>query len=114
MINIVNPSEPSVPLDTLSSPLNKLISAYYPDTKIPPRVLSTEPAFLFYTIKFIDVPEVKRHDGKVEVPAQGARSGFYVEPDRYINGGIRPCLRRGRHTGPTLFIDGGTMSEGRK
>lgn len=82
---IINPSEPTVPLDTRSSPLEKLVSAYHPDTKIHLEVLSTEPAFQFYTGKFIDVPEIKGPDGTVEVPARGARSGFCVEPSRYVN-----------------------------
>ena len=82
---VVNPSEPSVPLDTRSSPLNKHLSAYHPETKIHLEVLSTEPAFQFYTGKSIDVPEVKGPNGKVEVPARGARSGFCVEPSRYVN-----------------------------
>jgi aldose 1-epimerase len=81
----VNPSDPSVPLDTRSSPLNKLVSAYHPDTKIHLGVLSTEPAFHFYTGKFIDVPEVKGQDGNVEVPVRGARSGFCVETSSYVN-----------------------------
>jgi aldose 1-epimerase len=82
---IINPADPNVSLDTRSSPLNKLVSAYHPDTKIHLEVLSTEPAFQFYTGKFIDVPEIKGPDGTVEVPARGARSGFCVEPSRYVN-----------------------------
>ncbi|EKD16859.1 uncharacterized protein L3040_001139 [Drepanopeziza brunnea f. sp. 'multigermtubi'] len=77
---IVDPSTASsVPLDTRSSPLHKLVSAYHPLTKIHLEVLSTEPAFQFYTGKYIDVAEV---DG---VKARGARSGFCVEPSRYVN-----------------------------
>ncbi|CAL3972059.1 hypothetical protein PZA11_005275 [Diplocarpon coronariae] len=76
---IVDPSSTSIPLDTRASPLHKLVSAYHPSTKIHLEVLSTEPAFQFYTGKYIDVPEV---DG---VKARGARSGFCVEPSRYVN-----------------------------
>jgi aldose 1-epimerase len=82
---IVSPFDPSVPLDTRSSPLNTLVSAYHPDTKIHLEVLSTEPAFQFYTGKYIDVPEIKGDDGKIVAPARGARSGFCVEPSRYVN-----------------------------
>jgi len=42
-------------------------------------VYSTEPAFQFYTGKYIDVPEVPG------APARGKRSGFCVEPSRYVN-----------------------------
>jgi aldose 1-epimerase len=82
---VLNPSDPSVPLDTRSLPLSKLVSAYHPDTKIHLEVLSTEPAFQFYTGKLIDVEEVKAQDGTVEAPARGKRSGFCVEPSRYVN-----------------------------
>lgn len=68
-----------VPLDTRSEPLTKLIAAYHPHTKIHLEVLSTEPAFQFYTGKYIDVVEV---EGKA---ARGKRSGFCVEPSRYVN-----------------------------
>lgn len=56
-----------------------LVSAYHPDTKIHLEVHSTEPAFQFYTGKYIEVPEV---DG---IPARKARMGFCVEPSRYVN-----------------------------
>lgn len=76
---IVSPSDTNIPLDTRSSHLNKLVEAYHPSTKIHLEVLSTEPAFQFYTGKYIEVPEV---DG---VKARGPRSGFCVEPSRYVN-----------------------------
>ncbi|PVH77494.1 galactose mutarotase-like protein [Cadophora sp. DSE1049] len=77
---IVDPSlASSIPLDTRSSPLNSLVKAYHPDSKVHLEVLSTEPAFQFYTGKYIDVAEV---DG---VKARGPRSGFCVEPSRYVN-----------------------------
>ncbi|KAI0129156.1 galactose mutarotase-like domain-containing protein [Xylariales sp. AK1849] len=78
---VVNPSanSNSVPIDTRKLPLTKLISAHHPDSGIHLEVLSTEPAFQFYTGKYIDVPAV---DG---VPARAARSGFCVEPSRFVN-----------------------------
>lgn len=66
-------------LDTRSSKLNTLVTAYHPDTKIHLEVLSTEPAFQFYTGKYINVPKVQN------VEARGARSGFCVEPSRFVN-----------------------------
>ncbi|TVY82907.1 Bifunctional protein GAL10 [Lachnellula suecica] len=77
---IVDPSTASsIPLDTRNSPLTKLVTAYHPQTKNHLEVLSTEPAFQFYTGKYIDVPEVE------DVAARGKRSGFCVEPSRYVN-----------------------------
>jgi aldose 1-epimerase len=78
---ITDPSaSPSkVPIDTRGEPLTKLISAHHPESKVHLEVHSTEPAFQFYTGKFIDVPEV---DG---LAARGKRSGFCVEPSRYVN-----------------------------
>ncbi|KAF8852730.1 putative bifunctional protein gal10 [Acephala macrosclerotiorum] len=77
---ILNPSTASsIPLDTRSSPLKSLVKAFHPDSKIHLEVLSTEPAFQFYTGKYIEVPEVEG------VKARGARSGFCVEPSRYVN-----------------------------
>jgi len=77
---IVDPSlASSIPLDTRSSPLTKLVAAYHPKTGIHFEVLSTEPAFQFYTGKYIDVPAVEG------LEKRGARSGFCVEPSRYVN-----------------------------
>ena len=77
---IVDPSlTSSIPLDTRSSPLNRLVTAFHSKTGIHLEVLSTEPAFQFYTGKYIDVPAV---DG---VEKRGPRSGFCVEPSRYVN-----------------------------
>jgi len=77
---VIDPSKASsVPIDTRSEPLTKAVTAYHPETKIHLEVLTTEPSFQFYTGKHIDVPEV---DG---VPARGSRSGFCVEPSRYVN-----------------------------
>ncbi|KAI9731422.1 MAG: hypothetical protein M1818_007812 [Claussenomyces sp. TS43310] len=71
--------KPSVPIDTRSEKLKSLVTAYHPKTGIHLEVLSTEPAFQFYLGKFIDVPAI---DG---VPARGKRSGFCVEPGRFVN-----------------------------
>ena len=76
---IANTSASSIPIDTRSEPLKKLVAAYHPDTAIHLEVWSTEPAFQFYTGKYIDVPAVDN------VPARGARAGFCVEPHRYVN-----------------------------
>ncbi|ORY68248.1 galactose mutarotase-like domain-containing protein [Pseudomassariella vexata] len=73
-------SSPSqVPLDTRSCSLTKLVSASHAESKVHLEVLSTEPAFQFYTGKYIDV---KAAEG---APARGPRSGFCVEPSRYVN-----------------------------
>lgn len=69
----------SVPLDTRSQPLTKLVTAHHPATGIHLEVYSTEPAFQFYTGKYIDVPAVGG------AAARGARAGFCVEPSRYVN-----------------------------
>lgn len=69
----------SVPLDTRSSPLAVNLAAHHPKTGIHLEVLSTEPAFQFYTGTGINVPAV---DG---VAARGARAGFCCEPSRWVN-----------------------------
>ncbi|KFY41204.1 hypothetical protein V495_05025 [Pseudogymnoascus sp. VKM F-4514 (FW-929)] len=56
-----------------------LLTAYHPKTAIHLEVHATEPAFQFYTGKYIDVPSVE------DLPARGPRSGFCVEPSRYVN-----------------------------
>ncbi|KAI1136513.1 galactose mutarotase-like protein [Hypoxylon sp. FL0543] len=78
---IVDPSSSpsSVPIDTRNLPLTKLVSAHHPGSKVHLEVLSTEPAFQFYTGKWINVPAVGG------APARGPRSGFCVEPSRYVN-----------------------------
>ena len=76
---IVSPPSSKIPLDTRPSPLHSLVKAYHPKTKIHLEVLSTEPAFQFYTGKYTDVPAVEGQS------AWGARSGFCVEPSRYVN-----------------------------
>ncbi|CAJ2509439.1 Uu.00g144650.m01.CDS01 [Anthostomella pinea] len=72
-------SPSSVALDTRTQPLKKLVEAHHPASGIHLEVLSTEPAFQYYTGKYIDVPEVEG------VAARGPRSAFCVEPSRYVN-----------------------------
>jgi aldose 1-epimerase len=76
---VVNTDSASVPIDTRGSPLQKIAVFFHPETKVHLEISSTEPAFQFYTGKYIDVPAV---DG---LPARSARSGFCVEPSRYVN-----------------------------
>ncbi|OBT79435.1 hypothetical protein VF21_02090 [Pseudogymnoascus sp. 05NY08] len=76
---VVDEPPNSIPIDTRDQALRKLVAAYHSRTKIHLEVLSTEPAFQFYTGKYIDVPSVEG------LPARGARSGFCVEPSRFVN-----------------------------
>lgn len=76
---VVNTDPKSIPIDTRSSPLNKVASFYHPESKIHLEISTTEPAFQFYTGKYIDVPAAG------DTPARGARSGFCIEPSRYVN-----------------------------
>lgn len=76
---IVNSDPSSVPIDTRELNLQKLCQFYHPSTKLHLEALSTEPAFQFYTGRFIDVPAM---DG---LPARGPRSGMCIEASRYVN-----------------------------
>jgi len=76
---VANSDPASVPIDTRSLPLTTHVKASHPKTGIHLEVSSTEPAFQFYTGKYIEVPEVD------DVPARGKRSGFCVEPSRWVN-----------------------------
>ncbi|KAI1344493.1 galactose mutarotase-like protein [Xylariaceae sp. FL0016] len=78
---VVDPSAAadSVPIDTRGRPLVKLCSAHHPGSKIHLEVHSTEPAFQYYTGKYINVPAVEG------VSARGPRSAFCVEPSRFVN-----------------------------
>lgn len=81
-------TDPSkVALDTRTQPLKLLASFSHPDTKMHLEVHSTEPAFQFYTGKYIDVPEVEG------APARGEGAGFCVEPSRYVNAANEPEWR---------------------
>lgn len=68
-----------IPLDTRSLPLRRLAQFNHSSTGLHLEVHSTEPAFQFYTGKYIDIPSI---DGR---PAQTEGSGFCVEPSRYVN-----------------------------
>ncbi|KAI1817028.1 galactose mutarotase-like protein [Poronia punctata] len=72
-------SPSSVPIDTRGLPLVALVDAHHPESKIHLQVLATEPAFQYYTGKYIDVPAVEG------LPARAPRSGFCVEPSRFVN-----------------------------
>lgn len=69
-----------VSMDTRSSEEKICIKLYHPSTGINLVVASTEPAFQFYTGKYIETLE--RPDG---TPAYTKRAGFCVEPARYTN-----------------------------
>lgn len=66
----MNTDPATIPIDTRSLPLKKLGSFHHPVSGVHLEVHSTEPAFQFYTGKYIDVPAVGG------LPARGPRSGF--------------------------------------
>ncbi|KAM5351821.1 hypothetical protein ACJ41O_004544 [Fusarium nematophilum] len=76
---VLNEDPASVPIDTRGEPLALNLKAHHPGSGITLEVLSTEPAFQFYTGIGIDVPAVEGQ------PARGSRSGFCCEPGRYVN-----------------------------
>jgi aldose 1-epimerase len=76
---VVNTDSASVPIDTRAGKLALLAQFYHPDSKIHLEVLSTDPAFQFYTGKYIEVPAVGSK------PERKARAGFCVEPSRYVD-----------------------------
>ncbi|KAF4854319.1 Bifunctional protein GAL10 [Colletotrichum siamense] len=76
---VVNEKPDSVPIDTRKEPLKLHVHAKHPKNGVNLEVLSTEPAFQFYTGEGIDVPAVEG------APARGKRSGFCVEPSRWVN-----------------------------
>jgi aldose 1-epimerase len=76
---IVRQPADALDIDTRGLPLTKVVTASHPESKIHLEVLTTEPAFQFYTGKYIEVPDVPG------APARGKRSGFCVEPSRYVN-----------------------------
>lgn len=103
---VANTDASSIPVDTRSSPLQRLVAAYHPGSKIHLEVYSTEPAFQFYTGKYIDVPAVD------DLPARAARSGFCVEPSRYVNAVNVPeyksmiILKKGQKYGAKIVYRG--------
>jgi aldose 1-epimerase len=103
---IVNTDSSSIPIDTRGLPLQKVASFYHPETKIHLDIETTEPAFQFYTGKYIDVPAVGG------LPARGARSGFCVEPSRYVNAINVPdhrsqmVLKKGQKYGAKILYRG--------
>ncbi|KAI5921952.1 aldose-1-epimerase [Camillea tinctor] len=76
---VVSADDTDVPIDTRSRPLVRLAAASHPASGVHLEVWSTEPAFQYYTGKYIDVPAVEG------APARGPRSAFCVEPSRYVN-----------------------------
>jgi aldose 1-epimerase len=103
---VINTDASSVPLDTRSGEMRTLCAFSHPETKLHFEVLSTEPAFQFYTGKYIDIPAV---DG---APARGARAGFCVEPSRYIDAGNNDdwkkmvLLKKGQTYGSKIIYRG--------
>ncbi|KAL0639176.1 hypothetical protein Q9L58_001862 [Maublancomyces gigas] len=77
---VLDTTPASITPDTRLSPLKTCARFFHPTTKIHLDVFSTDPAFQFYTGKYLDV--AARPDGS---PARGPRSGFCVEPSRYVN-----------------------------
>lgn len=73
-----------IPLDTRTLSLRKLVTLSHPATKLHLEVLSTEPAFQFYTGEGIDVPELETSDGE-RVAAKRSRAGIAIEPSRYVD-----------------------------
>jgi aldose 1-epimerase len=76
---IMDPTTHTVPIDTRRLDLRKLVSLSLADTNLHLEIFSTEPAFQFYTGKYIEV------DATEHTPTRGPRSGLCVEPSRYIN-----------------------------
>jgi aldose 1-epimerase len=84
---ISNTDLKSIKIDTRSEPLAKQVSAYHPESGIHLEVLSTEPAYQFYTGKYIEIPDLPGRK------ASKPRSGFCVEPSRYVNAVNQPEWR---------------------
>lgn len=93
---VMEPDAAKVPLDTRGLPVRQLAQFSHPATGLHLEVHSTEPAFQFYTGKYIDVPSVHG------APARGEGAGFCVEPSRFVNAINEPgwrnmvLLRRGQ------------------
>jgi aldose 1-epimerase len=70
----------SVPIDTRTLPLRLCAAFFHPESRVRLEVRSTEPAFQFYTGKYVDLEE--QEDG---TPRRGPRAGFCVEPSRFVD-----------------------------
>ena len=91
-------SDPSkIPLDTRTQPLKRLARFHHPKTNLHLEVHSTEPAFQFYTGKYIDTPQVEG------APARGEGAGFCVEPSRFVNAANEPAWK------PTVLLKRGQL-----
>lgn len=81
-------TDPSkIPLDTRGLALRRLAQFSNPNTGLHLEVHSTEPAFQFYTGKYINVPSING------APAHSEGAGFCVEPSRYVNAINEPAWR---------------------
>ncbi|KAI2786707.1 hypothetical protein POX_g09095 [Penicillium oxalicum] len=76
---VVETDPSKVPLDTRNLPLRRLAEFSHRSTGLHLEVHSTEPAFQFYTGKYIDIPAI---GGR---PADTEGAGFCVEPSRYVD-----------------------------
>lgn len=70
---------PDVPLDTRALPMRRLVAMSHASTGLHLEIMSTEPAFQFYTGDYVDI------SASEDSPAKPARAGICVEPSRYIN-----------------------------
>ncbi|KAJ6115100.1 Glycoside hydrolase-type carbohydrate-binding subgroup [Penicillium sp. IBT 16267x] len=81
-------TDPSkIPLDTRGLPVRRQAQFSNASTGIHLEVHSTEPAFQFYTGKYVDIPSI---DG---APAHPEGAGFCVEPSRFVNAINEPAWR---------------------
>ncbi|KAJ5910233.1 Glycoside hydrolase-type carbohydrate-binding subgroup [Penicillium tannophilum] len=81
-------TDPSkIPLDTRGLPVRRQAQFSNASTGIHLEVHSTEPAFQFYTGKYINIPSI---DG---APAHTEGAGFCVEPSRFVNAINEPAWR---------------------
>jgi aldose 1-epimerase len=71
---------PSVPIDTRWLPLRLCAAFFHPQSRLRLEVKSTEPAFQFYTGKYVDL-EAQEDGSSRRVP----RAGFCVEPSRFVD-----------------------------
>jgi aldose 1-epimerase len=84
----------AVSLDTRGRDLCLCISAYNAGTNLHMEVMTTELSFQFYSGDGINVAQIQVGDCHEEqVPRRGPRSGFAVEPNRYVDAVNRPEWR---------------------